>query len=131
MLVILWNIFDASNGKYDSEKSFTLSLSYLRKLTGEKIVEKTISEMKKQNRNNASLLRQWQEQLSQIIPDVDKSTTITGVRDDQGHTIFYRNGALIGRIEDRNFTKGFFDIWLGESTSDPALRNELLGGLNT
>ena len=131
MRVMFWNVFDASlysnNGKYNSEKPFALSLSYLRKLKSDKIVEKTISEMKKQNLNKASLLSQWQEQLSHIIPDVDNSTTITGVRDDQGHTIFYRNDALIGRIDDRNFTKGFFDIWLGKSTSDPVFRNKLLG----
>lgn len=135
MKVMLWKVFDASlyasNGQYDSEKPFALSLSYLRNLTSKKIVEKTISEMKKQKRESASTLLNWRNQLSQIIPDVDKKTNITGVRDEHGHTVFYRNGNLIGRIEDRNFTRGFFDIWLGKSTSKPRFRKKLLGELNS
>ncbi len=130
MKVMFWNVFDASlyagNGEFDRSEPFSLSLAYLRDLKGEKIVSKTIEQMARQKRFEKQELSGWSAQLSTIIDDVDSSTTITGVRDDQGHTIFYRNGEQTGKIANARFTEGFFDIWLGENTSEPRLRKQLL-----
>lgn len=135
MKVMFWNVFDASlyaeQGRFDPAEPFVLSLSYLRELEGEKIVEKTIEEMAKQKRFKAQELASWSSQLDTIIDDVDASTTITGVRDSLGNTLFYRNGAPVGEITDVRFTQGFFDIWLGENTSEPKLRRQLLGAKST
>lgn len=129
--VLLWNVFDARlyapGGDYDRSQPFALSLSYLRKLKGKKIVEKTISEMSAQSRFTPSELTQWEQLLTGIIKDVDASTTLTGIRDTDGYAVFYRNGKKVGQIEDRRFTEGFFDIWLGENTSEPKLRTDLIG----
>lgn len=128
--VLLWNVFDArlyaKDGRYDPNQPFALSLSYLRKLKGQKIVEKTISEMSAQSRFTQSELSEWRQTLSGIIQDVDSSTTLTGVRDADGFTVFYRNGARVGDVPDQRFTEGFFDIWLGENTSEPQLRQRLI-----
>ena len=62
-----------------------------------------------------------------IIPDVDKNTNITGVADESGHTLFYRNGTLIGTIEEPQFSERFFGIWLDEKSSQPKFRKKLLG----
>lgn len=131
MKVMLWKVFDASlyapNGQYSESQPFALSLSYLRKLEGRKIVSKTIEEMTSQNKFDKSELTDWQKQLSAIIADVDAGTIITGIRDENGHTLFYRDGQAVGQIANERFTRGFFDIWLGETTSEPQLRNRLLG----
>ena len=129
--VMLWNVFDArlyaTGGQYDTDAPFALSLSYLRKLKGEQIVDKTISEMEQQGKYDRSELESWSLRLAEIIKDVDASTTITGVRDVNGHTLFYRNGDYLGKIEDADFTRGFFAIWLGEGTSNPRFRQQLMG----
>jgi hypothetical protein len=44
-----------------------------------------------------------------------------------GVTIFFRDGAEIGRISDPDFGRAFFNIWLSQRTSAPELRAQLLG----
>lgn len=136
---MFWNVFDAElhapDATFDPNEPFALSLSYLRKLKGDEIVEKSIEEIAAQQGkqpgddagNGTDDLQRWETQLAAIIPDVTDGTTITGLRDEQGHTLFYRNGEPLGRIDDPAFTQRFFDIWLGESTSDPVFRKRLLG----
>ena len=68
------------------------------------------------------------ELLASIIPDVSDQNTIVGVADAQANTRFYLDGELIGEIREPDFTRAFFSIWLGERTSEPELRDQLLGG---
>lgn len=128
--VMLWNVFDATlygpQGDYKSEQPFALSLTYLRKLKGRKIVKKTFEEIRVQGMRDKKLLAAWESQLTAIIPDVKAGQNITGIRDAGGSVWFYFNGKLAGSIEDPQFTQRFFDIWLGESTSEPDLRKKLL-----
>ena len=128
--VMFWSVFDArlyaEGGVFNQLEPFALSLSYLRKLKGEQIISKTIEEMMDQKKFDKQELADWSVQLSSIIKDVNASTTITGVRDERGYTLFYRNGKPAGTIENTRFTEGFFDIWLGENTSEPQLRRNLL-----
>lgn len=128
--VMFWNIFDAQlfapDGQYSESRPFALSLSYLRQLDSRKLVDSTIEEMAGQGRFDSQELAKWEAELNEIFPDVDKNTTITGVRDENGHTLFYQNGQPIGKIANERFTRGFFDIWLGESSSQPELRKRLL-----
>ena len=57
-------------------------------------------------------------------PDCDR---ITGVQRPEGLSRFFHNGNLRGEVRDAEFTRRFFGIWLGESTSEPSLRDSLLG----
>ncbi|MFK7992839.1 MAG: chalcone isomerase family protein [Granulosicoccus sp.] len=131
--VMFWDVFDASlyanSGRYNTTQPFALSLRYLRPLEGKKIVAKSMEEIRKQ-RPEASpeQLARWERELLGIIPDVSKGTAITGVRTNDGHTLFYFGDDAIGSINDTEFTNAFFDIWLGGKTSDPRFRYRLLGG---
>jgi hypothetical protein len=40
---------------------------------------------------------------------------------------FYHQGRLTGRIEDVEFARAFFAIWLDPRTREPGLRASLLG----
>lgn len=128
--VLFWNVFDAKlyaeNGVFDQAKPFALSLSYLRKINSSEIVAKSLSEIQSQAEFSTEKLATWKLELKKIIPDVDKSTTITGVQNANFQTLFYKNDALIGQIDDPEFTRAFFNIWLGEKTSEPKLRKQLL-----
>ena len=128
--VLFWNVFDASlyasDGSLSRNEPFALSVSYLRDLQSERIVDTLISEIRKQGvEDNAKLVR-WSEAMSAIFSDVDDETTVTVAIDDDRHAVFYRNGEPIGAIRDPEFSKYFFDIWLGEQTSRPELRDQLL-----
>jgi len=128
--VMFWRVFDAElyapEGSFRADRPYALSLSYLREIQSADIVSKSMQEIRSQGQHSRDQLNNWKTQLTQIIPDVDKRTTITGVRDEQEHTRFYRNGAPIGGIDDPLFTRAFFNIWLGENTSEPEVRKKLL-----
>lgn len=129
--VLFWKVYDAElyapGGEWSADSPYALTLNYLRKLNGEQIAKRTISEIRDQGFADELALARWYEQMRAIIPDVDKKTRITGVYDDNGHTLFYRNGEPIGTIKDAEFSRNFFNIWLGEKSSEPKMRDRLLG----
>ena len=133
--VLFWKIYDAQlyapDGVWSSEQPYALSLSYLRSFKGQDIVDRSIDEIASQGFTDSELLSRWRDQLIQIIPDVDSKTNITGVVDAQGHSLFYKNGELVGSVEDPLFSEKFFGIWLSEKTSEPSMRVNLIGGDQT
>ena len=128
---LFWDVYRvelfATPAGWRPDAPFALTLNYLRDLAGADIVDRTISEMRGQGFSDEKTLAKWRTRLLAIFPDVSKGTRLTGVRASDGKTIFYRNGTKIGEINDPSFTRPFFDIWLGEKTSVPALRRALLG----
>ena len=129
---LFWDVYRAelfapSQG-WRPDAPFALSLNYLRDIDGINIADRTISEMRDQGFSDDGKLSTWQSRLRDIFPNVSDGTRLTGVRDRDGNTIFYRNGGKIGEIKDPDFTRRFFDIWLSEKTSEPSLRRALLGG---
>jgi hypothetical protein len=128
---LFWSVFDAAlyapGGVWSEEKPFALSLSYLRDLDGESIVQASIDEMRKQGKADEAVLERWGRQMAEIFLDVDDQTTLTGIVNEEGHALFYRNGELAGSIPDAEFSQRFFGIWLGEQTSEPGLRARLIG----
>lgn len=129
--ILFWNMFDAalyaSHGSWSDEQPFALSLSFHRDLSSDRLVDKSIEQMRQLGVTNEARLSHWSKQLTTILPDVDDGTTITGVVDEDGHTRFYENGNPIGLIRDQAFSKHFLDLWLGEKASLPKLRAQLLG----
>ena len=130
--VLFWNVYDAQlyapQGRWSMENSYALSLTYLRDLKGRKIAERSIEEIRNQGFSEEAKLTHWFEMLASIIPDVNEQNTIVGVADAQSNTRFFLDGQLIGEIQEPEFTRAFFNIWLGERTSEPELRDQLLGG---
>ncbi len=128
---LFWSVFDATlyapGGVWSGEKPFALSLSYLRDLDGESIVEASIDEMRAQGMSDDATLQRWRQEMTAIFLDVDDQTTLTGIAAQNGQALFYRNGELAGVIRDPEFSRRFFNIWLGEKTSEPELRTQLIG----
>lgn len=131
MQVLFWNIYDAQlyapDGKWSPDDSYALSLTYLRDLQGLKIAERSIQEMRKQGFSDERTLARWYEILASIIPDVGDQSEIVGLADENAHTRFYLDDQLIGEVAEPAFTRAFFGIWLGDKTSEPEFRNQLLG----
>lgn len=128
---MLWDVYDAvlyaPNGKFEPQKPFALSLTYLRDLSGKKIADRSVEEMRNQGFKDEIRLAAWHTQMTNIFPDVSEGVSLTGLYTDNGESIFYKNGIEVGRIKDKEFGKYFFDIWLNKKTSAPDLRANLLG----
>lgn len=105
-----------------------LVLHYYHDLKGEKIAKASVNEMRKQGFDDEIKLAAWYKQMAEIFPDVAKGTELTGILKENGHTVFYRAGKRIGTVKDTGFGQQFFKIWLGEKTTAPRLRQQLLAG---
>ncbi|MEM7046137.1 MAG: chalcone isomerase family protein [Pseudomonadota bacterium] len=129
---LLFNVYDAQlfapGGAWHADQPYALVLSYLRYLRGDLIAKRSAEEIRKQGFEQEQILTEWQEKMTALFPDVNKNTSITGIRTEQGHTLFYFNDQFIGRIDDTQFSDLFFGIWLSEATTAPGLRRQLLGG---
>ncbi len=106
---------------------FALSLEYRRGFTGFDIARRSIEEMDKQSALTDEEAKRWELQLQQLFPDVAKGDRITGsYRPGQGARFTF-NGKDLGQIEDPVLAERFFAIWLSPRTSEPAMRQALLG----
>jgi len=64
--------------------------------------------------------------MKQFFVDVVDGDRITGLNLPQLGIRYYYNGKPLGEIQDREFAKAFFGIWLDPRTSEPELRKKLL-----
>lgn len=128
---LFWDIYDATlyapNALWQQSTPYALSISYLRGIDGKVIADSSRDEMLALGFSDEGKLEKWHRQMATIFPNVEKGTTLVGVRDESGQTIFYLNDALIGIITDTDFANWFFGIWLNEKTPKPRLRKRLLG----
>ncbi|MEI7568127.1 MAG: chalcone isomerase family protein [Alcaligenaceae bacterium] len=112
-------------GRYVSGEPFALSLIYSREISGTKLVQASLDEMQKlQAPVNQS--KEWRAALERVLPDVLPGDSITGVYHPGEGAVFFHRNQRTGKIEDE-LAKYFFAIWLDPRTSEPGLRQALLG----
>lgn len=124
-------IYDASlwveGDKWSLQRGFALDIRYAREIKGSKLAETSIEEMRRLGFGNESQLMRWGADLARLFPDVRKGEHITGVNRPGQGVRFYHQGRLAGTIDDPEFARGFFAIWLDERTREPGLRQALFG----
>ena len=104
-----------------------LELEYARTLYGKLIAERSLDEMKRGGDINEAKATAWLTQLKALFTDVNKGDRITGIQVPGVATRIFINGKLRGEVRDAEFTRLFFGIWLSPRTSEPKLRDALLG----
>lgn len=124
-----WSIYEArlysAGGQFDSAKPYALSLTYERTIAGDRLVQASLDEMRKLGAP-VDERPEWAAELSRVLPSVSKGVTLTGVYRPGEGAIFYEQDKEIGRIDDA-LARAFFSIWLDPRTSEPSLRQALLG----
>lgn len=129
--VLFWDVYDATlhapQGKFTFDEPFALSLTYLRKFKGKAIASRSVDEIRDLGMSDEIKLAKWFQLMSQMFPDVKKGQSITGVVDSDKASHFYFEGKLIGSVDDPEFSMWFFNIWLSQNTSEPDMRNKLIG----
>ena len=102
-----------------------LNLAYKRSIAGRDIAAASVKEMR-QLGSDPAWLQPWEERMARLFPDVRQGDQILGVYRPDG-ALFYFNGQALGRIDDGEFARRFFAIWLDPRTRAPELRAALLG----
>lgn len=106
---------------------FALEPLYARHLKGEQIAERSLVEMRRQGEIAEPVAERWLGNMLQIFPDVNAGDRITGLNLPGTGARFYVNGRLRGEVRESDFGRMFFGIWLSPRTSEPAMREQLLG----
>jgi hypothetical protein len=104
-----------------------LELQYARSLQGRLIAERSLTEMQRAGALNPADAARWLAAMTELFPNVVKGDRITGVHKPGESARFYFNAAWRGEVREAEFAKRFFGIWLSTQTSEPALRQSLLG----
>ena len=109
------------------QQPFALALSYLRGLKGALIAERSLKEMRPLPGFDASREAVWLDRMTELFPDVGDGDTLVGLHLPGVGARFVLNGQVRGQVDDPLFARLFFGIWLSPQTSEPALRQALLG----
>jgi Chalcone isomerase-like len=117
--------FSASN--FD-RAPLALELSYLRGFKAEEVAERSIKEMRRSRPVSDAQATRWTADLLRVLPDVRKGDRVMGVHQPGVGAAFWVNGKNTGEVQDAEFARLFFGIWLSPNTSEPKLREALLAG---
>lgn len=134
LMVLGFNIYDArlwTSPNFDPERyasqDFALELNYLRNFSGQSIAERSLKEMRGLSELPLAQADAWLARMQQIFPDVKKGDQLMGLHSSAGRATFLHNGKEIGEVNDPEFSRLFFGIWLSPQTSQPKMRRQLLG----
>lgn len=105
---------------------FVLELTYARRLDGKGIAQASRDEIERLGFGSDAQRARWHEQMLRLFPDVERGRRLAGVNLPGAGARFYFEGQLLGSIDDPDFARAFFAIWLDERTRAPKLRESLL-----
>ena len=111
------------------QQRFGLELKYLRNLKKDDIAQRSITEMRRFTAISDAKAANWLARMTASFPDVQDGDTLVGINQPGVGASFYMNGKLLGEVNDPEFAKLFFSIWLHPNSSQPAMRNAMLGSL--
>lgn len=113
----------------DFSQPFALELTYRRNISRDTLVDTSLDEIRRINGEPLDREQQetWAQQMRQAFVDVKDGTRITGVFLPEEGCRFYVDGKLQHVIDDPEFARAFFSIWLDPQTRSPKLRAALLG----
>lgn len=123
----LWSPSRPGAEDWDAQP-LALELQYARNLVGSLIAERSLEEMRRQGPIDAARAERWLAAMKATFPDVREGDRLTGIHQPGAVARFYLNGTPRGEWADPVKARLFFGIWLSPQTSEPSLREALLGG---
>ena len=122
----LWTAPGFAADRYEAS-ALALELAYLRDFKGQAIAERSLKEMQRVGTISDAQAQRWLAEMQRVFPDVKRGQRLLGVHRPGEGAFFWFNGQPVGEIRDAEFSRLFFGIWLSPRTSEPALRQALLG----
>jgi len=128
--VLMWEVYDlrlfTDGTPFSWNNKFMLEFDYSRELKKESVIDASLKEFKLQPNVTDKDIKAWEVYLEQVIQPVQKGNKATVQWVPEGQIIFHYEGSKPITIENDKFARSFLNIWLGEKTSRPKLRNKLL-----
>ena len=129
--VLMWEVYDlrlyTDGSPFSWNNKFMLEFDYSRELKKKSVIDASLKEFKLQPNVTNKDIKAWEVYLEQVIQPVQKSTKASIMWFPEGQIIFNYEGSPPSNIENEDFARAFLNIWLGEKTSRPKLRSQLLG----
>ncbi|MGE0355639.1 MAG: chalcone isomerase family protein [Burkholderiales bacterium] len=110
------------------ERPFALDIRYAMNIKGRELTEKSLEEMRRLGWNDPAKLSRWEAAMDRVFPDIRPGDRLVGVSLPGREARFYSQDRFLGTVADPEFARAFFSIWLDPATSEPALRERMLGG---
>lgn len=133
--VFIWDIYQSqlhtTSGSFpvsNTDEKTLYQITYLKSISSEDLVSRTVEQWQHIGISTKQY-EQYLPVLRQIWPDIKTGDSLALLIDQEGSK-FYYNQEVIGSINTKEFGPMFLDIWLAKNTSQPKLRNELLGKVN-
>lgn len=131
---LVFHVYDASlwtdASTWSMRQPFALSLKYGMRFDSDDFVDRTLEEMEKSSSASEAQREAYKPLLGKVFPAVKKGDHITALYTPGKGTSFFHNGKPTGSISNAaqpQFAEHFFAIWLSPKSSEPDLRNKLLG----
>ena len=129
--VLMWEVYDlrlyTDGTAFSWQDKFMLEFDYSRELKKESVIDASLKEFKLQPNVTDKDINAWEVYLEQVIQPVQKGTKARVMWVPEGQIIFDYEGSKPTTIENDKFARAFLNIWLGEKTSRPKLKSQLLG----
>ncbi|HXK55588.1 MAG: chalcone isomerase family protein [Gammaproteobacteria bacterium] len=126
------SIYDAAlyapAGGYRPERPHYLAITYLKDFSRKQLVDRTLAEIERLHGVRSDREAVLSE-LSAIFTDVSAGDRLFALHRPGEGVEFYSEERLLGRLDDATLAADFFSIWLDPDTSEPELRERLLGDL--
>ena len=103
-----------------------LSLTYLRRLRGKAIAERSLTEMRRQGPLSPEQESAWLDAMQATFVNVSVNDRLSGLHQPGQGARFWLNAQPLGSLADASFSQRFFGIWLDAASSEPELRRALL-----
>lgn len=127
-----FHVYDAAlwsrDGRWQADAPYALDIIYARQATAVQLSETSIDEMRRLGVSDESKLAQWGSAMRAVFTDVQPGSRLIGVYRPQRGAQFYSATRLLGTIDDPEFARRFFGIWLDPRTQKPEMRAALLSG---
>ena len=114
---------------FDRAKPYVLDIHYLRTFSAKQLAERSIDEMRGQGTGAEAVYPKWSTEMQRVFADVKEGDRLIGIATPARTAKFFYNGAYRGEVADEAFTDAFFGIWLSDKSSQPGMRDRLLGKL--
>jgi hypothetical protein len=119
-----------ATGEYQSVKDslpIALTITYNKNIKSDALAKRTVKEWKSLGLFDDQWRKYWGQRLRQIWPNVAPGDSITTLVTANRKTRFYHNDKLLSDLADPTFGTALLSIWLDDETSEPDLREKLIG----